>query len=108
MRRFSRFLACSLAVLPIPCAAQNTLDVNVGGDLNLMDIAMNIMFFLVALIPIVAVAMFMVGALMLVLAHGKEDQVDNAKKLLLGSVIGMAVVLGSYGIVRTVYWFLFA
>lgn len=98
----------SALLLPASAAAQNTLQINIDGNLSLQQIMANIMIFMVKLIPVVAIAAFVVGALMMVLSRGKDDMIEKAKKLLISSVIGMAVVLGSYMIVRTVNWFLFS
>jgi hypothetical protein len=96
------------ALLPTIARAQRTLTIGIGSDLTFEEIAVNIMFYMAAVIGFVAVAMFMVGALMMVLGGVKEEMRDGAKKLIFGSIIGMGVVLGSYAIVRTVYYFLFS
>lgn len=46
-----------------------------------------------------ALIAFTVGGVMLVTAQGSEDRVDKAKKILLWSVLALAVIAGSYAIV---------
>ncbi len=44
---------------------------------------------------------------MMVGSQGQPDRVGTAKKLMTGSLIGMAIVLCSYTILRTVLFFLY-
>ncbi len=68
----------------------------------------NLTAFLAASIVSVTIVLFLVGAGYLVAAHGKTEMVDKGKKIMIGSLIGMAVVLGSYAILRTVLFLLYS
>jgi len=107
MRIFSFILLLGGFLAPLTAAAQRTLKIGVDTGLTLKQVFENILIFMVQLIPVYAVAAFMIGALMMVISRGKDDGIDKAKKLIIGSVVGMGVVLGAYAIVRTVYWFVF-
>ena len=50
---------------------------------------------------------FLYGAGQLVLSRGNQTEVDNGKKAMIHALIGLAIVLGSYGIIRTVLYFLY-
>ena len=53
-------------------------------------------------------AMVIVGALFIVLSRGESEMVTKGKNLIIGSLIGAAVVLGAYSILRTVFYFVYA
>lgn len=82
------------------------LFVGVGTNLNFWQIIGNVSFFLAwAIIPI-AVAMFVVGAVLVMLSGVKEDLRQRGKDFLIGSALGIIVVLGAYALFRTVNCFL--
>lgn len=91
---------------PAFAVAQNQLVVGTGTSIDFWTVAGRIISFLAATITVVAVAMFMVGALYLVLSGAKEDYKQKGKDYMIGSVISIAVVLGAYAILRTVDYFL--
>ena len=51
--------------------------------------------------------LFIVGAGQLTMSRGDQTKVDNGKKLMISSLIGVSLVMGSYAIVRTVMYFLY-
>ena len=55
----------------------------------------------------VCTLLFLVGAAQLVISHGDQTKVDNGKKMMISAPIGLAIVLSSYGVVRTVLYFLY-
>ena len=55
----------------------------------------------------VCTVIFLIGAAQLVLSHGDQTKVDNGKKMMIGALIGLAIILGSYAIVRTLVYFLY-
>ncbi len=119
MKPLRHWLYCGLAsvfLLPGIAFANNpnpparpplTLRVNIGTNLGLWDISINIMKFLAMTISIIAVPVFMAGAVCLVLGGARESLKETGKKLMIGSLLGLGVVLGSYAIVRTTYFFLY-
>lgn len=53
----------------------------------------------------IAVAIFLAGAFMMVISAGQDTILQAGKRAMKGSLIGIALVTGSYGIYRTViYW----
>lgn len=55
----------------------------------------------------VCTLLFVVGAAMLTMSRGDQTKVDNGKKMMISALIGLALVMGSYGIIRTVLYFLY-
>ncbi len=68
----------------------------------------NLMGFLVTTMSGLAVCLFLVGALLMVASRGQEDQMKRGKDIMIGSLIGLAVVLGSYAIYRTVLYLIYS
>lgn len=105
MRRTGLLLASLL--LPAGVAAQRTLTVDIGTRLSFNQIAVNVMFFLASSITAIGIALFLVGAFMLVFSHGKDDYIQKGKDLMIGSMLGIVVVMSAVAIVRTVYFFVY-
>jgi hypothetical protein len=101
-------IAVTAAFLSLPglCAAQRTLQVGIGTEFDFLTLAGNLMNYLASTITIVSSVVFIIGAFMMVASRGKDDQVSTGKAMMTGSLIGMCVVLGSYGIYRTVLYFI--
>lgn len=94
-------------ILLIPaCVYARTLTVTIGTADDLNTIVNRIVVFLSSSITAVATAMFLVGAFMIVLSGAKEDFKQKGKDLMIGSLLSIGVVLGAYGIYRTVAYFL--
>lgn len=56
---------------------------------------------------IIALTIFLIGAFMMVIGGVNETILQNAKKAMKGSLIGLALITGSYGIYRTVLWWFY-
>lgn len=54
----------------------------------------------------VCAAFFLVGAFMMVLNSAKPDKAEQGKDIMIQSMIGLFVILGAYGILRTVFYVL--
>lgn len=67
----------------------------------------NLVTFLAASIVSITIVVFLIGATYVVGSRGKPDLADKGKKLMTNSLIGMAVVLGSYTIARTVLYLIY-
>ena len=106
MSRLLPFLLVWLS-LPLPALAQRTLQVGVGTSLNVNQIFNNVISYLAAGISFLAITMFMVGAFFIVFSRGEADTVKRGKDLMIGAIVGSAVVLGSYAILRTVLYFVY-
>lgn len=111
--RIRRLIVC-LAVLLTGClpaaAAAAPLKVDVSGQLGvsntILNVLDNIVTFLGQAIVFVSGAMFLTGAFLLILSGARESLKELGKNLMIGSLVGLGVVLGSYAIWRTVAWFL--
>lgn len=68
---------------------------------SLTLIIIKIVEFLVTTATVVFTVLFLVGAFYMVLYAGKEDKVKAGKDIMIRSLIGLAIVQGSYAIVRT-------
>lgn len=109
-RTFLRSLSVSfLAMLPGVAAAleDRSIEVNTGFRLSLGDVFSNLYGFLAASIVMVSTVLFLVGGFFLILSHGDSNLVDKGKKIMIGSVIGLMIVLGAYAIERTVLFILY-
>lgn len=82
------------------------LCVGVGTSLGFFVIIQRIITFLAASIGTIAVAMFMVGALLVTLSGVKEDLKQRGKDFMIGSVLALGIVAGAYGVLRMVDFFL--
>jgi len=69
---------------------------------TLSDIAENLLGFLLAMVGILGIVMIVIGGLMYFAAAGDEKRADTAKKIILFSVIGVAVALSALIIVRQI------
>ena len=84
-----------------------TITGTLGANITYAQVISNITGFLAKTIVTVCIAMFLMGAFMLVISRGKQDQVDRGKNFMIGSLIGLGIVLGSYGILRTVLYIIY-
>lgn len=72
----------------------------VGTSLTLLQIATNVLNFLLTIIGILAIIMLVIGGMMYLLAAGDEDRIDRGKKIVKYSIIGIIIALGSMVLVR--------
>ncbi len=106
-RRFFLRYAPPLAALALlPSAARAQLQVGVGTALSFWQVLGNISAFLAGAIVLFSSAMFVVGAVLVMASGVKEDLRQRGKDFIVGSVLGIIVVLGSYALYRTVNCFL--
>lgn len=109
-----RCILRSLALLvhllvPSPLLAQDrSLVVGFGSDITLNQLITNIVNYLARSIVFVSIALFVIGALLLVISRGEGGNFDKGKGLMIGAVLGLAVTLGAAAIIRAVYHVLFS
>lgn len=95
--------------IPSVCAYTTVpLIVNIGTSATFGQIAANFVSFLTGIAAVVCGAIFIVGALFVVLSRGKDDQVQKGKDLMVGAMIGLAVIVAAYAIVGTTFHFLYS
>ncbi len=78
------------------------LPAGVGTSLTLIQIATNLLNFLLSIVGVVALIMLVVGAFMYLTAAGEEDRIDTGKSIVKYSIIGIAVALAALVLVRQV------
>jgi len=74
------------------------------GVTTIDDVLKNIVSFLGTSIIGICIAVFAIGGLMIILAAGKEDMIQKGKTMMIGSVIGLAVVLGAGALIRLLFF----
>ena len=82
-----------------------TLPPGVGTSLTLIEIATNVLNFLLSVVGIVALIMLVVGAFMYLTAAGDESRIDTGKSIVKYSIIGITVALVALVLVRQVAGF---
>ncbi len=86
--------------------AQNTLSVPNSG-MSPGTVVANIIDTLGLTIFSVAGATFLLGAMMYAAGFANEDYKGTGKSLMIGSLVGMVIVLSSHAIFNTVYFFVY-
>ena len=101
IRRISQAIMLAVGLLLSPVAfAQRTITLGLGVNSSFGEAIGNLIRFLAVVSIPVCTALFMLGAYLMVLSRGKEDQMKRGKDLMIGSLEGLAIILGSYGILR--------
>ena len=100
----------AMALVPVLCSAR-TIAIGLGAKYDFGGIftviAPSIITFLGTSIFWISLTMFVVGTLLFILSAGNEGLLTRGKGLMIGALIGMAVVLGAYALYRTVVWVLY-
>lgn len=78
-----------------------------GVRLNFSQVMANLTRFIAVMSVGVCTLIFLVGAGMLTVSRGDETMKSNAKNAMKNSLIGLAFTLGSYGIIRTILYFVY-
>lgn len=107
MTRRDALRAIALAVgmaIATPVGAQRWINVNFGIPITASQAFGNFTSFMAGSIVAVSTAAFIYGAFQMVVSRG--EGVDKAKTIMKNALIGLAVVLGSYGMLRTTLWLL--
>lgn len=101
-------LSFLLKLSAAPRAAFAQVTVNIGSPLSWEQLTGNIINFLAASIGFLSVAIFIYGALLLTASGAHEEWKNKGKDIMIGSLIGMVIVLCAYAILRTVAFFVLA
>ncbi|NOS68235.1 MAG: hypothetical protein HOO67_07840 [Candidatus Peribacteraceae bacterium] len=96
-----------LAPGQVHALAERSIILGTGVRLNFSQVMANLTVFIAESSVGVCTLLFLVGAAMLTMSRGDQTKVDNGKKLMISALIGLALVLGAYAIVRTVLYFLY-
>jgi len=73
-----------------------------GGEGSIRALALKIVNYFLTFLGIVAVMMIIFGGITYVTAAGKQESIDNAKKIILYALLGIVIILLSFAIVNTV------
>jgi len=90
-------LILPLGALAVPIEIPNPL-----GATKLEDIIDNLINFIFTIAIIVVPLMIIIGGFLLATAGGNPQQIDRAKKLILWTLIGLAILLFAKGIVSVI------
>ena len=74
-----------------------------GSDIDFAKFADNAVGLFSLTIGAVCTVLFLIGALYMVTSTGSPDRLGKGQKLMTESLIGLAITLGAYGILRTLY-----
>jgi hypothetical protein len=74
-------------------------------DFNTLGLKFNDAFFLAA--ASISLMVFIIGAFMMTISTGNDTLLQNARRAMKGSLIGIALVVGSYGLWRTIVFLLY-
>lgn len=77
-------------------------DQSIDSALSLLDIADNVLTFLLSIVGILAIISMVIGAIMYLTAYGDEDKTKTGKKIITYSLIGIAVALAALILVEQV------
>ncbi len=96
-------------VLVLPAQAQN-LGLNYARNFGLQgaqqtdprDVAVDIVRYLMTFLGIIAVVVILIGGFKWMTAAGNEDQVGQAKKMIIAGAIGLVIILAAFAIVTFV------
>jgi hypothetical protein len=72
-----------------------------GGVGNFRQLALTIVNFFLGFLGILAVLMVIYGGFLYVTSAGKQEQVDEAKKILMYAAVGIIVIFISFALVNT-------
>lgn len=86
--------------------AHAQLQISTGIQATFPQVMERIVTFLALTGVSLCTALFLVGAFMMVLYAGKPDKAAQGKDVMIQSMIGLFVILGAYGILRTVFYVL--
>jgi len=73
-----------------------------GGEGSIRALILRIVNYALTFLGIVAVMMIIFGGVTYVTAAGKQESIDNAKKIILYALVGIVIILLSFAIVNTV------
>ncbi len=68
------------------------------GDASPEDIAVSVINWILGILALIAVVMILIGGLRWMTAGGNEEKVEGAKKLLVAALIGLVIILASWGL----------
>lgn len=105
-RLLVRALSCTLLALPPSAVGAEPLTVSTGVDSTVGSIFHGIVNALLSWSSLVALALFLLGAVLMVGSGGHDTTLSAGKKIMKAAVIGLALILASWLILSTVVYFI--
>lgn len=90
--------------VPLTASAQLVIDTGVRSDTA--TILSGIVNVLLLWSGVVTTAVFLLGALLMVVSGGNDTYLSSGKKIMKAAAIGLAIILGSWMILSTVVYFI--
>ena len=78
-----------------------------GANIDIVSFMANAVGLFSMTVGLVCTILFLIGALYMVLSTGSPDRLGKGQKLMTESLIGLAIVLGAYAILRTIYFLIY-
>lgn len=75
-----------------------------GANVRPSQIIARMLTFLWGTIVAFCTLIFAVGALFMIFGAGKEDMFQKGKTMMIGAIVGFAVVIGAPAMLRTFFW----
>lgn len=89
----------------VPCGTQLNASGTITNPCKLCDfitLAQNLIYFgLSLLVFVIAPILFLYGGILLIVAGGSEERMSAGKKVITGTVVGLAIALGGFLIINT-------
>lgn len=99
-------LTLAIVALPLVAGAQfrppDTGGTGLPGDTSVTGFIMKIINIALAIAGLVAVLFLIIGGFRYITSAGNEETAENAKKIILNSIIGIVVIILSFVIVRVI------
>jgi hypothetical protein len=96
------FIPSASAALITPTDSPGEIAAATGGEGSIRSLALKIVNYFLTFLGIVAVMMIIFGGVTYITAGGKQESVDNAKKIILYALLGIVIILLSFAVVNTV------
>lgn len=78
---------------------------SVSGATGILGILLNVLNFLLSILGVLAIIMLIIGGFMYLTSAGNDEMIDRGKKILIWSIVGVLVALGSLIIVNQIATF---
>ncbi len=104
--KFFRYLVASVQLCFVAAAHAEPLTISTGVTSTIPSIFGGIVNLLLLWSGVVATALFLLGAILMVGSGGNDATLSNGKKIMKASLIGLAIILGSWLILSTTIYFI--
>jgi hypothetical protein len=102
----SLVISLIICSLPMAAAAVTIEDIGPQVGMTMMDIRpflINIVSLILGFIGVVSVSMIIYGGSLLLVAGGNEDVIQHGRRIVIGAVIGIVLVLSSWVLASNIF-----